>query len=134
MNCKAIVVLMIILISFFTIFSITNRPSEEVLAHIVIENGIKIDGSDSNMIPINNHEKINSISISLVDEEIQQLQIIDSGYDILGRKFFAIVKIYSYSDTYTLNAKVMMLLHYNNGWELSNEIGILRADFIVDEP
>src|SRR6056297_1235291 len=99
-------------------FYMISSPSEKVLIDLLLENGIEINGSDSNL-------------IILVDEEIQQLSILESGYDIINRKYFAIVEVVSYSEKYTLNAKLMMFLKYDNGWKVCEKIGVLNANFVT---
>jgi len=112
-------------------FYMISSPSEKVLIDLLLENGIEINGSDSNMINHLTESPPDSIFIILVDEEIQQLSILESGYDIINRKYFAIVEVVSYSEKYTLNAKLMMFLKYDNGWKVCEKIGVLNANFVT---
>ncbi|MDW7669539.1 MAG: hypothetical protein SCJ93_12000 [Bacillota bacterium] len=95
----------------------------------MLKNGIEINGSDSNIVNPTTESSPDSIDIVLVDEEIQQLSILESGYDIIGRKYFAIVEVVSYSDEYHLSAKLMMFLKYENRWKVCEKIGVLNSNF-----
>ncbi|MFO7887974.1 MAG: hypothetical protein R6U59_06615 [Eubacteriales bacterium] len=124
-----IIIILLLGVSLAIIFYLISSPSEKVLINIVVKNGIEINGSDSNIINPTTESSPDSIAIVLVDEEIQQLNIIESGYDIIDRKYFAIVEVVSYSDEYHLNAKLMMLLKYDNGWKVCEKIGVLNSNF-----
>jgi len=130
---KSILIFLMIAIGLLVCFYITIKPTEKELIALITYNGIEIPGVDSNIIDPITEKEPDSIAIFLIDEEIRQLEIIESGYDIIGRKYFAIVKIVSSSDNHTLYAKLMMFLNYDHGWKVNDEIGVLYSNFIVPE-
>jgi hypothetical protein len=130
---KTAIICLVIFVFLWFFFVLPNKPTKNELISILIENGIEINGSDSNVIdPLTNVEP-DFIHIILTRTEIKQLEIIEHGFDIFGRKYFAVVEIVSYSDEYSLNAKLMMFLHYDNGWKLIDRIGVLNSNFLTNE-
>jgi len=115
-------------------FYITSRPDDKTIMTVITENSITIDGSDTTILnPENADDIYDHGTLQLREEEIERLEIIDSGYDFIGRKYIAIVEIDSYRGEYRLDARVVLILHYDKGWKLSENIGVLRAFFVIDE-
>lgn len=75
----------------------------------------------------------NHIALLLRKEEIKEIKITDSGYDFLQGKYFCIFEIRTYSPEQLLIAKALMMLNYDNGWELSDDIGVLSAHYEISE-
>lgn len=120
----------IIIVMVTAISLITSKPNDKIITNIFINNGIDINGSDSNF-KRSTGDKPDYISIIFKKEEIKNIEIIESGYDFIKKKYFAIVNLTASSEDYDLNARAMFFLHYDKGWKLSGKIGVLYANFLV---
>lgn len=111
-----------------------SKPNEETIINILIDNGITINGSDSNIIVPNTGCAPHHVAILLRKEELKEIKIIDSGYDFIKGKYFCIFEIQAFSvNEHLLRAKALMLLHFDNGWKLSDDIGVLFAHYELSE-
>lgn len=125
--------LLIIAIVALVLVANFNKPTEETIKDILVNNGISINGSDSNIIDPYTEREPNHVALLLRKEELHEVEVIDSGYDFLKGKYFCIFGIKASSSEHLLIAKALMMLHYDNGWKLSDDIGVLSAHYEISE-
>lgn len=131
-----LIVASILIIAIVTLVFVVSlsKPNEETITDILVNNGIRINGSDSNIIDPYTEREPNHVAILLRKEELKEIKIIDSGYDFIKGKYFCIFEIRAFSvNEHLLIAKALMMLHYDNGWKLSDDIGVLSAYYELSE-
>lgn len=123
------------IVTFFIIVFITGliylnayRPSDDCVMQIVSNKGIEINGSDSDILDKDGN-KYDRVSYVIKEDEVKKFEIIDYGYDIINKKYFCIADIDVANDKHFFTARIMIILTYDKGWRLEEDIGVLRANF-----
>lgn len=125
--------LLIIIIALVLVISL-SKPNEKTIINILVEDGITINGSDSNIIHPYTNCPPDHVSVVIPEEDISKFEIIESCYDFINRKYFCIFEFNAYSrDQYFITARALMFLHYDKGWKLSAEIGVIDSNCEIDE-
>jgi hypothetical protein len=131
---KIVLALIFVIIIILVLVISLGKPNEKIITDILVDNGMTINGSDSNIIhPPTNHET-DHVSILINKEDIIRFEILESGYDFINRKYFCIFEFNAGArDQYGMVARALMLLHYDKGWKLSHKIGVLHAHYELDK-
>lgn len=115
-----------VFVIIFGVLFITRKPNQETIMDIVRYNGLKVNGSDSNIKDLGGNT-LNEITIIFAEDKFEKFEIIDYGFDRIKRKYFCLINLSATNDTMATDAKIAVFLHYNNGWKLQDEIAIIDA-------